>query len=376
MNAKQYFPEGIASGDAFINRVKEREYLINRIKAVKHSVLIAPRRYGKTSLVTKVAEEMGIPYCVIDLLAASSEEYVRDQFVEKVGYLAVQLLPALHKAKEKLLGIFHWMKPELSIGVFGQKLTFNFAGTNPLQNITDLLLKLDETACFFKKKAVIFIDEFQQISQLKEYQSIEAAIRHAVERSKSIIYVFSGSQRNLLQQMFGDQGRPLYRLCQTINIERMEKDVYVAYLQHMAHLRWKKKLSQDFIDRIMLHTKLHPFYVNVLCQLLWEYANIPQLNDVDFAWDNYVKTQRYLIGHDILKLSPNQRKVFSELAKRPTAELQSVNFIGPIKISASSAQQALAALLEKDLVYKSFDNLYYVLDPAMEYYLNNILWTH
>lgn len=81
------------------------------------------------------------------------------------------------------------MNPEISVGAFGQRLSFHLSN-NPLQDITELLLKLDETAHHFKKRVVIFIDEFQQISQLKNYHSIEASIRHAVERSRNVAYVF------------------------------------------------------------------------------------------------------------------------------------------------------------------------------------------
>ena len=148
MNILKYFPEGVALGDAFINREKERSYLINRVKSSTHSVLIAPRRYGKTSLVMKVAKEMKAPYCSIDLLAAYSEEYVRDHIVNKVSQLVFALLPRMTKAKEKLIAIFKKMKPEISIGAFGQKLSLSLSD-NPLQDITELLLKLDETAKIF-----------------------------------------------------------------------------------------------------------------------------------------------------------------------------------------------------------------------------------
>lgn len=369
----KYFPEGIALGDAFVNRKKEREHLINRIKANKHTVLMAPRRYGKTSLVMKVAQEMDMPYASIDLLAAYSAEYVRDQIVDKAGLLAINLSPSLHKAKEKLFTIFRQMKPEIAIGAFGQKLTMSLSAS-PLHDITEILLKLDETAKYFQKRAVIFLDEFQQISQLKHFNSIEASIRHAVERSEYISYVFSGSNRQLLQQMFGEYGRPLYRLCQTINLERMQEQHYYAYLQDLSAKRWLAKLPAPVIEQIFRHTELHTFYMNVLCQLLWETDQIPDLEKVDFIWHNYVKTQRQIISHDVMGLSPNQRKVLTALAKEPAKEIQSSDFTAPIKISASSSQQAIEVLLHKDLVYKREDDYYCVLDPAMRYYLDVVLW--
>lgn len=374
VDAAGYFPEGLAKGEAFINRDDERKFLIGRIKAVKHTVLIAPRRYGKTSLVVKVSEELKLPYCMIDFLTAYNEEYVRDQIVSKVSRLVLELLPKMNKAKEKLLGIFKKMKPEIAIGAFGQKLSLSFSN-QPLQDITDLLLKLDETAKAFNKKVVVFMDEFQQVSQLNQYNAIEASIRHAVERSENIAYVFSGSNRNLLKQMFGDHGRPLYRLCQIINIERMHKKAYQEHLQMLAKMKWKKILSEEILEKIFNYTELHPFYMNVLCQLLWDKKTIFSTEDVDAVWQNYVKTQRHVISHDIGSLSANQRKIMLAIAQAqsPVKEIQASQFTTPLKISASSAQQALKVLVSNDLVYKNENGEYAVLDPAMRYYLAVII---
>ncbi len=333
---------------------------------------MAPRRYGKTSLVTKVAGEMNLAYCSIDLLAAYSEEYVRNQIVNKVSQLVFELFPNLDKAKSKLITIFKQMKPEISVGAFGQKLTLNLSNY-PLQDITDVLLKLDETAKNFKKQAVIFLDEFQQISQLVNHNSIEASIRHAVERSENISYVFSGSDRHLLQQMFGDHSRPLYRLCQTLTLERMEKKVYIERLQKLAKAKWKKKLADAVLERIFIQTELHPFYMNVLCQIIWEENHIPAAESIDRIWHNYVIAQRQIISSDIMKLSLNQKKIIIALAASPTTEIQSTNFTAPLKISASSAQQSTAILRKNDLVYKDIDGFFRILDPAMRYFLNVIL---
>jgi len=371
MDVLKYFPEGIAKGEAFINREKERTYLINRIKSNKHTIIIAPRRYGKTSLVIKVSEEMKTPYCSIDLLAAFSEEYVRDQLLDKVGRLVFDIMPKLKKAKEKLISIFKRMNPEISLGVLGQRLTLSLT-TNAIKDITELLLKLDETAKHFNKQAIIFIDEFQQISKLKNYHSIEAAIRHAVERSERIVYVFSGSNRNLLQQMFGEQGRPLYRLCQSISLDRISKDIYREHLQQLSKRQWGKNMSMEVMEHIFNNTELHPFYMNVLCQILWNENHIPSAETIDMKWHDYVKTQRNMISHDLMELSTNQRKVIVALAKCSVKEVQSSEFTSSLKISASSTQQAIDVLTRKDLVYQNQAGFYQVLDPAITHYLNTV----
>ncbi len=371
--ATKFFPEGIALGEAFLNRQEECKYLISRIKANKHSVLMAPRRYGKTSLVLRVASEMKIPYCAMDLLAAYSEEYVRDQIISKVGGLVFELLPKINKAKEKLIAIFKQMKPEITLDAFGQRLVLKLSN-KPLQDISETLLKLDETANHFNKKAVIFMDEFQQISKLANSHSLEASIRHAVERSENISYVFSGSNRSLLNQMFGDQSRPLYRLCQTISITRMPKEIYVNYFSACAAAKWKNSLSANSLEKIFELTELHPFYINVLCQLLWEESTPPSEEKIITLWHEYVKTQKHIISHDITELSANQRKLITALAKTPTKEVQAVEFLTPLKISSSSARQALEVLLRADLVHRDAEGSYRILDPAMRYYLDVVLW--
>lgn len=372
MKAQKQFPEGIAIGSAFVNREEERLYLKKRVNSGQHTVLMAPRRYGKTSLVLKVANELKLPYRTIDLFAAYDEEYVRDQIIDQVSRLVIELLPKLEKAKTKLFKIFKTMKPEVSLGGFGQRLKLQLY-SNPLQAITDLLLKLDETAICFDKKVVIFMDEFQQISELKNHHSIEASIRHAVERSQNVSYVFSGSNRHMLEQMFSDKGRPLYRLCQTLEIGRIDRSVYIKRLKKLSKKQWAVGLSDKAIDCILELTECHPFYINIFCQLIWAQDNIPNCQDkLRELWHTYITKQRREITPDIMKLSPNQRKVLIALAQQSQQEIQGASFTTKLKISASSSQQAIDVLNKKDFIMEVNEE-YAVLDPAVKYYLNYLL---
>lgn len=372
MNIEKQFPEGVAVGSAFLNREEERAYLAKRIQVSQHTVLMAPRRYGKTSLVLKVAEELNLPYKTMDLFAAYSEEYIRDQIINKVGKLVIELLPRLEKAKAQLLKIFKAMKPEISLGGFGQRLILH-PYSNSLQSITDLLLKLDETAAHFNKKIVIFMDEFQQISELKQCHAIEASIRHAVERSKNVAYVFSGSNRHLLNQMFGDKGRPLYRLCQILELDRIHGDVYIKHLKQLSKKQWGHELPQAVIDSILELTECHPFYMNTFCQIIWEENTLPTHRDViETLWHNYVQAQRRNISLDVMKLSANQRKILIALAQSGEREIQGADFTTPLKISASSAKQALDVLTKKDFVMQT-NEIYGIVDPAVKYYLQNFI---
>lgn len=364
----QHFPSGIAMGKAFINREKEREALKKNILANRHIILMAPRRYGKTSLISKVASETSVAFGMIDLLAVYSDESVRDALYDKIGKILVDMLPPAQQAKEKLLSILSSLKPELTLSAFGQKLVFH-SPENTGSTITNLLLKLDETASHFKKKVVLFIDEMQQISFLKNAHSIEASIRHAVERSQNVTYCFSGSSRHLLKKMFGDKERPLYRLCHTLEIGRIEGSHYMTYLNQCAKSKWGRILDVAVFEKILMLTKRHPFYVNALCQCIWMEDAFPSPSLVQQYWEDFIKNNRHIITDDIIGLSLNQKRLLTLLAKTPSKELYSADFLSRIKLTPSSVRKAIDLLLEKDLIYVDDNDLYRILDPAIEDYI-------
>jgi uncharacterized protein len=136
----------------------------------------------------------------------------------------------------------------------------------------------------------------------------------------------------------------------------------------------EKNIPIEAIEHIFENTELNPFYMNILCQNVWRENQMPLVEKIDAIWHDYVKTQRNIISHDVMELSANQRKIIIALSKYPTNEIQSTEFTVPLKISSSSAQQSIEVLIRKDLIYQTDDGFYRILDPAMKYYINAILW--
>lgn len=364
----KYFPSGIASGVAFINRFEERNQLEKSIRAKQHTLLIAPRRYGKTSLLIEVASELQYPFCTMDLLSIHDEDSVKEIFLDKVGRLVMELLPPVEQAKKKLFSIFKNMNPEVTLSAIGQKLSLKLP--KEPDNIANLFLKLDEVAVAFEKKAIVFIDEIQQIGFLDNGRSIEALVRHAVERSKNITYCFSGSSRHLLKKMFGDSGRPLYRLCHMMEIGRIAEGHYRPHLKKLSKYRWGEEISDAGFEKIIQVTDIHPYYVNVLCQNLWLEEQLPDSEKIEAVWGHYVRGNRGIIVDDILDLTLNQKKMLSALALSPIREIYSSETMVQLKLTPASVKRVVESLLDKDLIYIK-NKEYCVLDPAIRYYLLN-----
>ncbi len=337
------FPPGIAEGDAFCNRSAERKRLAEYVQDLTHVVVVAPRRYGKSSLVRKVVVENDLLYSWTDFLTVSSKKDVE----WKVGKAVAGLLYAL--------GASLSIHPNFEKNI----------------EIDEALMGLDNYAHELGKRAVVVFDEFQEISMLKDFKVIEALIRHAVERSKAITYIFSGSNRHLLVSMFGSSDRPLYRLCQTLTIERISEDEYQKFLNQVTPEAWRGPLSSDAFSKIMVLTERHPYYVNGLCRMLWRLNEAPTAADVAAAWAEYVDSNRKAISSDISGLSLNQKRMIATLAAVPGSAVFGKEFSDYADLSTSSIRQVLEVLTAKDIVYQDDEGVYRLLDPALRYFVLN-----
>jgi AAA+ ATPase superfamily predicted ATPase len=363
------FPSGVAEGDAFCNRVVERKRLKVNIEGVRHTVLMAPRRYGKTSLIRQVVLENNYIYVWIDFLSVTSKEEVEEKIRKAAKQLLFKLSPELKKITMQTKDLVKSLSPELNLKAMGQSLTLHLTSDSSL-TIDEMLLELDSYAQKIGKTAVLICDEFQQISEIEKSVSSEALIRHAVERSKNITYLFSGSNRHLLAEMFSQSNRPLYRLCQAMVVQRIEAVEYKNFLNLAAQAHWKSDLPEEVSQRILALTECHPFYVNALCDELWLQETMPVNQEkVDVAWRWYIDGHKTIILSEVVPLALNQKKILSTLAKQPTKESSGAAFLMLTKLSSSSVRRSLDALLKKDLVYINDQGEHSVLDPAVKQYL-------
>jgi hypothetical protein len=373
MTNKNLFPAGIALDEAFCNRTQERILLRQSIISNQSIVLISPRRYGKTSLIFQVLHENQFPYCMVDFLPATHLNFVRSAILGSVSALLTQLLPLHKKLKQKLLDYFIHLNPKIVLSAAGQQVELSPQQSSP-KTIMEALLALDDLAKAIKRRVIVVFDEFQQVGTLSENQEIEASLRHAVERSQQVSYIFSGSNRHLLAQMFNDRKRPFYHLCDLMKLERISSEDYTKFIQIAAKKRWKKLLMPNVTQEILDLTKCHTYYVNALCRQLWKLPEAPTRLQVTKKWQEAVQEQYPWITEDIGNLSVNQRLVLAALAHEPTREPQGQTFCKKVGLIPANIKRALDTLLENDFVFRDKNNFYQALDPAVLTYLRSIAY--
>jgi len=365
INFVDYFPLGLAKAQSFCNRLKEQELLRQNIASLNHTVLISPRRYGKSSLALRAIEHAKLPYEIVDLFVAKNPQSIEQYIVAGVQRLITKVMTTPQQIMKLLRKTLKHLNAKLVLGTNGCNLEFSLSNPDVASNILEVLQTLDEILKHKKITAILFIDEFQQIGMLAQGRGIEGALRHVAQTTHNLMFIFSGSNRHLLTHMFNDSSRPFYKLCQTMHLQRIAIPDYVAYLNQVSRKTWGNVLVAEVFTAIFKCAENHPYYMNALCRRLWltEQRLTPEL--IYAIWKEYVFEERSKTVAELDKLTANQYFVLNKIAHGVTTQLTSHVFLSEIKIPSASVIQALSYLEKNDYIAKE-KNEYYVVDPLIK----------
>jgi len=364
-----YFPLGIAEGKAFLGRQNELSRLTRNLEQGHHSLLLSPRRYGKTSLALRVIEQDGMPWAETDIFLAYDDISFEKKclngvqnLLEKVGAFDQTLL-------QRLVDYFKQAKKTWTVGFKGLKLeiTPNHHRDVP-ENILEALQGLEHILAYKQQKAILFIDEFQEIASLKNARAIEGAIRHFAQRTQYTRLIFSGSHRHMLKHIFQDQTRPLYALCDEIHLGRLSVDDYKPYLNYVARQTWGSELADDTLGAIMDYSECHPRYVYTLCMYLWQKCadKPPTVDDVGRAWADLVYDKLKDIRELLIQRASSQIKVLAMIAIGQDTALTSLAVQTKLGITSAAIIKALRVLEAEDYIEKTDTGSYRIIDPCIK----------
>jgi len=375
-----YFPLTIAQGDAFCNRKDERKLILNHIVKKQHLVLLAPRRYGKSSLIAQVASTWSTArtkrlHISSNMLSAFDTRSAVQIMMKAIEQGVNAVVPSLSlKSMQQMLKSFSKAGIKLNFTLDG----FSFEiDPSPAQTKAEVLIisladafkKLDDLAREYQWDILIEIDEFQQISTLEHGYAIEAQLRDAVQYSRHTSYVFLGSSRQMIADMFTDASRPFYNSCHIMKIERIHASDYQKHLAKAARKTWTPPLGQESINRIILLTERHPYYLNLLCATLWNQDTPPDSMQVERTWLRIVADKIKDAQIEYLPLSVIQKAICNQLAIEPEKQITGTHFATTIRQPVSSIQKAVKTLDKKSIIFFDDEQGWKLVDPVLKTYL-------
>ena len=365
-----FVTNGYAGPAYFCDRVYEtaalRELLLNE----NNVALISPRRLGKTDLIWHVFSADDIResyYCfVVDIYATKN----LSDFVNVLGKAVVdELRPKGKKAWNQFLNIVSSLRSEISFDSNGMP-----SWSVGLGAIANPAITLDEIFTYLNnadKPCLVAIDEFQQITRYDD-DTIEAVIRTYVQRCTNAHFIFSGSQRHIMNGMFTSPSRPFYQSVTLINLQPLDLEVYTDFCVS------KFEEAGKHLDRCVVADLYERFdavtsYMHRVLNVLYSRTEVGTTCDVvmvDEAIEFIIRLSSDTYESLFYQMPEKQRMLFLAIAKEGKATLlTSGAFVNKHRLSsASSVNSALKGLLEKDFI--TIDkNIYSVYDQFFTLWL-------
>lgn len=365
MKARSYFPLGKAYGEAFCNRTAEIQQLVGNIKNGKHTFINATRRYGKSSLCEKAISSASLPHAKVDLHVATSEKGVERSVLKGIIELIGKAVGPVDKSLHTIKHILKNLKPKLSFEAIGFQLEFDIeAKASVAEVLREAILILDALLTAKKVQAVLLLDEFQRVAEIEQNAGIEGGIRSAAQETQNLAIIFSGSNRHLMEQIFQDKVRPLYKLCKKIRLDRIDIEHYRNHLNKASKLMWQKNLPENVFIEIMKLTQQHPYYVNYLCDYLWtDCESPPEVQDVKRVWEMLVEEERSDLLNEYFQLTENQKRALQFIATKSGRHMLSGDVSKETGMVVSSMSYTINSLMNKDLVESLGKSHYRVINP-------------
>ncbi len=346
---------GVVGGSAFCNREKELSDLIRAMENSEKLFLYSERRLGKTSLIhyalSKLPKEK-YASAYVDLWATDGE-------ISLVTATAKAITESMGRSAEQLLDtakrLFTHLVPSVTVDSEGKpKVTFGVSSERTRDpGIEEVLMAPAKIAAHGKKKVTLVFDEVQRILEYED-DRVERRLRSIIQKQETVSYIFLGSRKHLIQQMFLDKSRPLYRSAGHYPLGPIQTPDWLPFIAEKFRAAGKQ-IGEETITAVCQLTEGHPFYTQHLCHVLWEQCDaggeVTQESiklGVKLLLNR--ETYAYTALWDSLPLS--QRRFLSSLASSPkgvkpfSAEFLQRHRLGP----ASTAQRAAQGLLQRDLI--------------------------
>lgn len=360
----------------FCDREKESEELIHRITNGQNLVLISPRRMGKTGLINFCYEDERIKNhyysFFIDILQTNTLSEFILVFGKAIYYTLVPKSRRMAKGFLKAL-----------VSLTG-KFSYDAATGTPsfsiqLGDITQPELTLEEIFRYLDKadmRCIVAIDEFQQIANYPE-KNIEALLRTHIQHSTNCNFIFSGSQRHILQEMFVSSARPFFNSATFMNLGPIRQTDYVDYIIRLFKER-KKDIKTENAVKIYERFEGHTAYVQRTCNEA--FSSTPPGGEcteeiILEAIDTILNTYSTIFREILSQLPIKQKEVLYAIATEgKVSEISSTEFVHRYALaSSSSVQSAVKSLINKEILTRS-DNVYSLSDRFFQLWIKRQLY--
>ena len=368
-----FITSGYEGPEYFCDREEETVKLIRMLTNGNNVVLMSPRRMGKTGLLYHAFQQEKIVReyhtFIIDIYSTKN----LNDLVAEMGRVILNTLQSRSKrAFERFVRIATSLRPGVSFDPLGN-MTWNVeVGT--IQSPSTTLDQIFEYIEQSDRPCLIAIDEFQQISYYPE-KNVEAILRTYIQKCSNADFVFSGSERHLLAEMFSSPARPFYASTSTLSLECINLSKYDEFAK--AHFeKAGKQLESGVTETIYTRFEGITWYIQKVLNYLFADTAMGEtckMEMIDVAVEEIVRDNGSMYADLLYQLTAKQKELLMAINREGKAKaITGSKFIKAHHLSAaSSVQTSVKSLMDKQLV-TNYLGVYEVYDKFFGIWLSRL----
>lgn len=365
-------------GDTFTDRREETERLKSNFTYGVNTILISPRRMGKTSLVDKVCslvESENIKIARIDAFGCRSENDFINAFATAVVRATSNKWEEWMENAKVFLSRF---VPKISFGQdpindFSLSLEYNISN----QTAEDVLRLPEVIAQSKGYRIVVCIDEFQQIGDFKDSLAFQKKLRGIWQLQSHVSYCLYGSKKHMMEQMFQNQSYPFYRFGDFSYLSKISEEDWVKYICQRFELTGKH-ISEELAREICLVTDRYSSYVQQLAWFVWlrtADSSEATSDDVEYGINCLLDACEPLFIQQTEDLSAYQMNFLHALANGVHNGFTQSAILKDYSLgTAANITRLKKALVDKDLIMATGPRYLEISDPILTLWLKKRVW--
>jgi len=368
------FPSvGYYGPDYFCDRKTETETLIRNIEGGLSTTLVAIRRIGKTGLIKHLQYHLHVKYICIYADILPTETSI--DFLNTLASAILNSVPEKTGLGQKIWNFIKSLRPVITFDKLSGEpnVSFNIQPKETAHQIENLFEFLEQQ----DKRVIFAIDEFQQILNYPE-KTMEAWLRTTIQQLQNVIFIFSGSQPHLMNEMFANPSNPFFRSTVILHLEKINFESYQAHIIQRFK-NYKKEIESQVAAEILDWTTGHTYFVQLLCSRVFIGSGRKITTEV---WQNeaikLLKEQEIVFLGYRDNLTREQWKLLKAIAHAGKAyAITSKSFIQQYALGSSSTiLRSINSLEKKSFIYMQHDaegnRFYSVYDVLFQRWIQNL----
>lgn len=364
----------IATDKNFTDRELETTTLVQNFSSLINTIIISPRRWGKSSLVNKAAMlamklDSNLRICHIDLFNVRNEEQFYSLLAQKV---IAATSSKWDEAVESTKNFFSHLIPKITIGSGPtNEVSIDFDWESVKQNPDEILDLAEKIALAKGLKIVICIDEFQNIAGFTDPDYFQKRLRSHWQQHQNVAYCLYGSKRHMMMEVFTNSSKPFYKFGDLMFLNKISTPYLVDFFVR-RFVDTGKIINADAANLIAELVDNHPYYAQQLAQQSW--LRTKEICTVDIVREAHTALveQLSLLFVTITEALTTQQVNYLKALSAGEKSISSTTVMNHYHISsATSIARSKAALIKSDILDNQAGKISFQ-DPMYAWWLKTV----